>query len=135
MSFRHFFTIWDDYCVTRACQSVHNVSAEETGGAKNGDSMAYQSQAIDFTDNPCYAPPSDERPPETLIIGLPVLVIWTSCCIVRVRLEEKEAREQQESRTDAATVERRQCLEADIAGPLNGFILRRIWLLQWSALR
>lgn len=43
--------------------------------------------------------------------------------MVRRWLVEKDAREQQASRIDAAAAERRHCLGADIAGPLNGFIL------------
>lgn len=71
-----------------------------------------------------YIPPRDDLPPCTLIIGLPVLVIWTSCCKVALLwLVEKDARGHRVRQIDRVAAERRHCLGTDSAGPLNGFIL------------
>jgi hypothetical protein len=75
VSFHHFFTVRNDNGVSGAGEAVHDVSAKETCCAEDGCGVSYKVSTPSYILVPKYIPPKDDRPPDMLIIGLPVLVI------------------------------------------------------------
>lgn len=76
MSLRHFFTKRYDDVVSGACESVDDVATKETGGTEDCCSVScFWLVESEIQTQKGFVPPSEDRPPCTLIMGFPVLVI------------------------------------------------------------